>query len=221
MNQAVQLYANNFGWQFISYPRGTLAVLNIPSSSSGPSIQFAMNTITGAWCRMTGLDAQCWELWNDFLYFGSTDGKVYKWDVGSGDFVNDENKIITATVQTAFNYFDTRGWIKRFTAIRPIITTDASVSPGVGLNVDYGTNGPVSVPSVSFVASAIWDVSLWDVAGWTVQGGVTSNWTTVDGIGQCASIITRVFTSDNGTDTGVLLQLNGWDITMEKGVGFY
>jgi hypothetical protein len=221
MNQAVQLYSNNFGWQFISYPRGTLAVLNIPSSSSGPSIQFAMNTITGAWCRMTGLDAQCWELWNDRLYFGSIDGKVYLWDTGSGDFVNDENKIITATVQTAFNYFDTRGWIKRFTAIRPIITTDATVSPGVGLNVDYGINGPVSVPSVSNIAAATWDVSLWDVAGWTVQGGVTANWTTVDGIGQCASIITRVFTSDNGTDAGVLLQLNGWDITMEKGVGFY
>ena len=59
------------------------------------------------------------------------------------------------------------------------------------------------------------------LAGWTVQGGVTANWTTVDGIGQCASIITKVFTSDNGTDAGVLLQLNGWDITMEKGVGFY
>ena len=44
---------------------------------------------------------------------------------------------------------------------------------------------------------------------------------TVDGIGQCASIITKVSTSDNGLDTGVLLQLNGWDITMEKGVGFY
>jgi hypothetical protein len=217
----VQLYSDHFGWQFISYPRGTLAILNIPTTDSGPALQYVMNTITGAWARFTGLDSQCWELWKDFLYFGSTDGKVYKWDIGSGDFTGDEDKIISATVQTAFNYFDTRGWIKRFTAIRPIITTDSSVSAGVGLNVDYGTGSPISIPSVVSVAAATWDVSLWDVASWTTIGGVVANWTTVDGIGQCASIITQVSTSDNGSDTGVLLQLNGWDITMEKGVGFY
>lgn len=221
MNQAVQLYSDHFGWQFISYPRGTLALLNIPTTDSGPAIQFVMNTITGAWCRFTGLDSQCWELWKDFLYFGSTDGKVYKWDVGSGDFIKDENHVITATVQTAFNYFDSRGWLKRFTAIRPIINTDSSVTPGVGLNVDYRADGPISTPSVVSIAPATWDVSLWDVATWNTIGGVIANWTTVEGIGQCASIVTKVSTSQNGTDTGVLLQLNGWDITMEKGVGFY
>ena len=111
-------------------------------------MQFVMNTITGAWCRFLNIDAQCWELFNDRLYFGSTDGKVYKWDVGSGDYSGDEDLGINARVQTAFNYFDTRGWKKRFTAIRPIINTDGStVLPGVGLNVDFGTNGYVSSPA--------------------------------------------------------------------------
>ena len=68
---------------------------------------------------------------------------------------------------------------------------------------------------------ALWDVALWDVAVWPVNSSLVANWTTVEGIGQCASIITQVVTADNGTANGVLLQLNGWDITMEKGVGFY
>lgn len=222
MNQAVQNYAGNFGWQFISYPRGTLAVLNIPLTENSDAMQFVMNTITGAWGRFLNIDAQCWELFNDMLYFGSIDGRVYKYDVGSGDYTGDEELGIVATVQTAFNYFQTRGWKKRFTAIRPIITTDGTtVLPGVGLNVDFGTDGQVSTPSVITSNNAQWDVAQWDVSIWPINSGVVANWTTVDGIGQCASIITKVTTSDNGTQNGVLLQLNGWDITMEKGVGFY
>ena len=53
MNQAVQNYSGIFGWQFISYPRGTLAILNIPLVASQQAMQFVMNTITGAWCRFT------------------------------------------------------------------------------------------------------------------------------------------------------------------------
>ena len=223
MNQAVQNYSSIFGWQFISYPRGTLAILNIPLTAGSQAMQFVMNTITGAWCRFLNIDAQCWELFNDRLYFGSTDGKVYKWDVGSGDYSGDEDLGINARVQTAFNYFDTRGWKKRFTAIRPIINTDGStVLPGVGLNVDFGINGYVSSPSSQISGNhPLWDITKWDVGIWPDNSNLIANWTTVDGIGQCASIITSITTTDNGTDQGVLLQLNGWDITMEKGVGFY
>jgi len=221
INNSVQLYQNNFGWQFISYPRGTLAVLNIPQTLAQTSVQYVMNTITGAWCQFLGLDAQCWELYNDYLYFGSIDGRVYKWDVGSGDYVGDENLPITATVQTAFNYFGTRGYIKRFTAIRPIINTDSSVTPGVGLNIDYGTNGQISIPSTINSPGAQWDVAIWDQAIWPISSALVANWTTVDGIGQCASIITQVSTSSNGDANGVTLQLNGWDMRMEQCVGFF
>jgi hypothetical protein len=221
INAATQNYAANFGWQFISYPRGTLAILNIPTVENNTSMQFVMNTITGAWCRFLNLDAQCWELWNDLPYFGSTDGRVYQWDTGSGDYSGDEDLPITATVQTAFNYFDTRGFKKRFTALRPIITTDGTVVPGVGLNVDFGSGATISTPSVVNTGSAQWDVAIWDQAIWPPDSATIANWTTVDGIGQCASIITQVTTSDNGSEQGVLLQLNGWDLTMEKGFGFY
>ena len=181
-----------------------------------------MNTITGAWCRFTGMEGiNCWEIYNNQPYFATNDGKVYLWDTGSGDEVGDENLPITATVQTAFNYYETRGWIKRFTAIRPIITTDSTFSPGVGLNVDFGTGAPISIPSQVNTMAAQWDVAIWDQSVWPVNSATIAQWTTVEGIGQCASILTQVVTADNGTSNGVLLQLNGWDITMEKGVGFY
>jgi len=221
MMNSAKLYSGNFGWQFIEYAKGQLAILNIPQIENSTSVQYVMNTLTGAWCQFTGLNANCWEVLNDTPYFGSNDGRVYQWDFGSGDYINSLNYPITATVQTAFNYFETRGHLKRWTMVRPIITTDGSVTPGVGLNIDFGTDAPISIPSTSTAVSALWDVALWDVAIWPVNSSVVANWTTVEGIGQCASIITKVSTVANGSSNGVVLQLNSWDLIAEQGRAFF
>ncbi len=221
MMAAAKLYSSNFGWQFIEYAKGQLAILNIPQVENNTAVQFVMNTLTGAWCQFTGLNANCWEILNDVPYFGANNGVVYQWDYGSGDYIDSLDYPITATVRTAFNYFESRGHLKRWTMVRPILTTDGSVTPGIGLNVDFGTDAPVSIPSTATTVSALWDVSLWDVAIWPLNSSVVANWTTVEGIGQCASIITSVSTTDNGTANGVTLQLNSWDLIAEPGAGFF
>ena len=218
---SAQNYSSNFGWQFISYPKGQLAILNIPQTTNQTAVQYVMNTLTGAWCQFVNLNANCWETLNDNIYFGGNDGNVYQWDVGSGDYTSDENSPITATVQTAFNYFNTRGHLKRWTMIRPVITTDNSVTPGVGLNIDYGTGAPISIPSTVNTLGALWDVAVWDQSTWPIGASTVANWTTVEGIGQCCSIITQVSTADNGTQNGVILQLNSWDLLMEPAAGFF
>ncbi len=221
MMNAARLYGANFGWQFIEYAKGQLAILNIPQVENNTCVQYVMNTLTGAWCQFTGLDSNCWEVLNDVPYFGANDGRVYQWDYGSGDFIGDENLPITATVQTAFNYFDSRGHLKRWTMVRPILTTDGSVTPGVGLNIDFGTDAPISIPSTATSVSALWDVALWDVAVWPLNSSLVANWTTVEGIGQCCSILTKVSTVQNGQANGVVLQLNGWDLIAEPGRAFF
>ncbi len=221
MMTSARLYAANFGWQFIEYAKGQLAILNIPQVEDNTSVQYVMNTLTGAWCQFTGLNANCWEVLNDVPYFGSNDGHVYQWDYGSGDYIDSTNLPITATVQTAFNYFESRGHLKRWTMVRPILTTDGSVTPGVGLNIDFGTDAPISIPSTATAVSALWDVALWDVAIWPLNSSLVANWTTVEGIGQCASILTKVSTVANGQSNGVVLQLNGWDLIAEPGKAFF
>lgn len=222
MMQSARLYSANFGWQFIEYAKGQLAILNIPQIENNTAVQYVMNTVTGAWCQFTGLSANCWEILNDVPYFGANDGNVYQWDYGAGDYIDAAGETtITATVQTAFNYFESRGRLKRWTMVRPILTTDGSVTPGVGLNIDFGTDAPISIPSTVSSGGALWDVALWDEALWPINSSLVANWTTVEGIGQCASIITKVSTSDNGQANGVTLQLNGWDLIAEPGKGFF
>lgn len=217
MMNAARLYKQNFGWQFMEYAKGQLAILNIPQVENNTSVQFVMNTLTGAWCQFTGMNANCWANLNDVPYYGGNDGTIWQWDIGSGDGDN----AIVATVQTAFNYFESRGHLKRWTMVRPILTTDGSVTPGVGLNIDFGTDAPISIPSTSSTVSALWDVALWDQAIWPVNSSLVANWTTVEGIGQCASILTKVSTISNGSANGVTLQLNGWDLIAEPGKAFF
>lgn len=213
VSDAIQLYGDNFGWQLQEYPKGTLAILNVPVQTNQESYQFAMNTLTGAWCRFLGIDANCWGILNDNIFFGGNDGIVYEWDYGSGD----DGSMITATVKSAFNYFDSRGRFKRWNMIRPIITTDGSVTPGLGLNTDFSQNAPITTPSLVDDTQANWDEALWDDAVWPIETTVSANWLAIRGTGQCASIITQVTTGDNGTAAGVRLQLNSWDLTMEVG----
>lgn len=216
MLQATNDYSTLFGWQITGYPKGNLVILNIPQVENQTAQQFVMETNTGGWCRFLGINANCWaakEGIDNSIFFGGNDGTVYQYDVGSGD----GDMAISANVQTAFNYHGTRGLLKNWTLIRPIITSDGSIKPGVGLNVDFGTGGFVSIPDATTNAGATWDVSLWNVALWPQEGLTSAIWQTVSGTGQCCSVITSVQTIENGTADGVLLQLNGWDMAYEKG----
>lgn len=213
MNQAATQYSANFGWQFTPYPRGTLVILNIPVAESVSSMQFAMNTLTGAWCRFLGINAICWEILEDRIFFGAPDGTVYEWDIGSSD----NGTSITAESQSAFNYFETPGYQKMYKMVQPLITSDGTVTPGLGLNVDFKQGAQISAPTVAQQAQALWDTALWDVAMWPNEYLQTANWTTVWGVGQCASIVTKVTTGETSGTNRVLLQVNGWNIVMEKG----
>lgn len=233
MNQSARDYKNNFGWQLISYPRGVRAVLNVPVAENFTQEQYVMNTLSGAWCRFTGMNAACWELFNDDLYFGGNDGVVYLADQGSLDL----GQPFVADMETAFNYFGSRGLQKRYTMVRPLLTTDQQIQPGLALNVDFQENAPIVTPASSTQLGALWDVGLWDQSYWS--GGVISsvNWNSVAGIGYCASLRMVVDLGGSppiggakwgfarwGFNTWAVppaadatLQVNGFDILYEKG----
>jgi hypothetical protein len=239
MAQAAQSYKNFWGWQFMEYAKGTLAILNIPTVENSAQMQFCMNTLTGAWCKFTGINANCWEVdVTDNIYFGGNDGKVYRWDVGPSDYI--EN--ITADVKTAFNYFGDRGHLKRWTMLQPLINSDGQVNPSIGINVNFRSDAVLSTPSTTQPAGALWDspLSQWDISTWPTDNQQSPNWISITGLGQCASVETRVVSGQPNLETiglwgdaewgvgewstlstnSITLQLNGWNIVHEKSTGF-
>lgn len=231
MNISARDYGDNFGWQLIGYPRGTRALLNVPIVEGDQQEQYAMNTITGAWSRFTGQNANCWELLNDRLFFGGNEGVIYEADIGGADFGQD----ITADLRTAFNYFGNRGHEKRFTMARAITTTDGSTAPGIAFNVDYREDAQLTSPVSSGGGGALWDIALWDIDIWPIETRVVADWQTVTGVGTCASA--RMSVTVEAADISMIwdemvwgemiwaansnapitLALNGFDVRLERG----
>lgn len=194
MTQAARDYGAEFGWQIISYPRNTMAILNVPIVEGGQQQQFVMNTINGAWARFTGQNANCWAIFQDRAYFGGNDGKVYLADEAAGD----EDSTLEADIQGAYNYFKSRGQNKRWTTVRPLVTKDDSygVDLTIGLSIDFQLSEPMDeVLEDTNVNPAIWNDpnTIWNDPN-TLWPGLTTSarWMAISGIGYCAAVRMKI-----------------------------
>jgi hypothetical protein len=168
-----------------------------------------MHNITKSWARFTNINANCWEMSGEDMYFGGNGfvGKFY-------DTYADAGTNIRAFTQQAYSYFDRRGQLKRFTLVRPILQTDNGV-PNVlcGISVDFDTVDLTTQISFNPVIDPIglWDVDVWDSANF--GGGLitTRIWQGVTGLGYAGSI------SMNVVSQGIEFHWASTDYVMESG----
>ena len=194
VNDAVRDNGALYGWQPIMYPQGLMMMFNIPQTST-TSHQYVFNTITGAPTRFTGMNAVCWSLLNDNLYFGGADGVVYKADNGTSDNGVD----INADCLQAFNYFKSPQSNKLFKMVEPIFESDGNPNAAIDFNVDFQIKAPTGVASASAVNSGLWGISKWGIALWGTAGQIYRGWRGVRGNGRAGSIRIRIDTSTSVT----------------------
>lgn len=184
VHEAVDDYRTNYGWQPIFYPKGQQLLVNVPTSASGNAAdQYVMNPATGAWCRFTNQNANCWEIHDDNLYFGGST-IVYRADFGT----NDDGADVPAVVKPAFSYFGARGLRKKFNMIRPIFLIDGAVDIALRVNVDFEDTDPAATSTFVADSGSAWDEGSWDTAVWGTGEYVSKKWLTVFGLGECATI---------------------------------
>jgi hypothetical protein len=188
ISQAADAYSSNFGWQINYLAKYNMLILNIPIT--GGTEQYVMHNITKSWARFTNISANCWEMSNEDMYFGGN-GFVARFY----DSFSDAGTNITAFVQQAYSYFESRGQQKRFTMVRPILQSDNGLPTVLcGLSTDYETvplTNQISFnPSVLDVG--VWDTALWDDANWGGALITTKIWQGVTGIGYAGSISLNV-----------------------------
>lgn len=175
--------ASVFGWQTIVWRGGDLIIGNVPNAS-GVHVQHVVNTKTGAACKFTGIDSRCWGEYSGELYFGSSNGTVYKY---TGN--NDDGANIEAVARTAWADLGvpTR---KRVTASRPIITTDGAIEYNFSAGFDFVEKSPLPL-TVSVLSGSLWDAGDWDETSW---GGdvVKAGWRVTGGWGQYTSTVLQV-----------------------------
>lgn len=186
VNDAVRTNGSMFGWQPILYPKGRQLLVNIPQTET-TAHQYVFNTLTGAPCRYTGLNAACWGLLNDDLYFGGLDGKVYKADTGTSDL----GANIVGDCLQAFSDFRSGQTVKAFKLAEPLIQSESNPNISLELNVDYNIRTPTAPNNALNSTAGLWDVGLWDQALWGGEGTVFRGWRGVRGIGRAASLRIR------------------------------
>jgi len=204
---AAQNYNTNFGWQIMYFAKPQMLILNIPIS--GGTQQYVMHTITKSWANFTNIGAACFEMYYDNCYFG---GNGFVGQFWNGD--SDAGTNINAVAQQAYNYFDARGQLKRFSMVRPIIQTDNGVPTILaGMSYDFDAANPQNSlsynPAVSQVG--LWDTAKWDNNIWTAGLITTKQWQGVTGIGYAASFTLNIASQN------IELHWDSTDFVMEKG----
>lgn len=233
MAQASQLASGNFGWQLISFPMQQLAILNVPLETNTQQVQYVMNALTGAWCQFQGWNANCFEIFNDELYFGGNDGTVNLAYSGGLDL----NQSIAADMQCAFNYFDDPGRIKRMTMVQPLMNSAGALTPTISVDEDFATSTAIATITI-LAGGSLWDVAKWDVDTWSGGTIVIRPWLSVQAIGHAlavhmtVNIATQALVNIGEFDTGVfdsaqfdqgvnavapILQVNAFNAVLELG----
>jgi hypothetical protein len=201
LNSDARNFRNLFGWELVSYPLGTRAILNVPQLENETQIQYVMNTISGAWCRFTGWNANCFALFQEELYFGGNDGIVYKADTSGSDNGNQ----IDANMQGAFTIGNSPN-IKIFCLVRPFLITDGDVSPGLAVNVDYRNDAIVDPTPTTLDPGAEWDEALWDVDVWPIEENLVADWQEVGAV-EGTAVSVRLAVSAEGSSGDIILRL--------------
>lgn len=200
ISQAISQYGGNFGWQLMQFPRENMLILNVPIQEGLDQQQFVMSTIKRgngdwAWCNFTGWEANCWELWDDDIYFGG-DGFVAK----AWNGLDDNGTNIACNGLQAFNDFGNDRLQKRFTMMRPILQSTGIPSVLAQMNIDFDLSDPSSPLSFAATSYATWDSGLWDFGIWGTDMSVLKNWQGCYGIGYWAAPRLKFATSGINTE---------------------
>lgn len=205
MSTAVSAYGSNFGWQLCYYAKQNQLYLNVPISAANQQ-QYVMNTITKNWCNFTGWGANCFEIYNDDLYFGGSTYVCKAWNTYA-----DAGSNITATGLQAFSSYGAASSLKRVTMTRPIIYTNGSPSVSSGVNYDFDLSDNSATASVTPATYATWDSGVWDAAVWGGSVSVSKPWQGAVGVG------TWIAPTLNCVGNGMEVQWVSTDMVMESG----
>lgn len=199
------------GWQIAVWPLQSMGIINLPKTNVGDKTQFVANMRTGAWGRYLGWDANCFGVYNNNLYYGTSDGRVMQAETGG----QDDGANYTMTIFPSYNDLGAPALTKHVKMVRPRLQSAYPVTPQITVKVDFDTTKPPAPTASSATGSgALWDSALWDVGLWPPALTDLSNWTDAEGFGSTISPVIQLTLS---TTTTPDVRLTATEILYETG----
>jgi hypothetical protein len=188
------------GWQMIYWGGGRRLLVNVPLVAGDPGAnnsnfeQHIYSTGLDAWTRYRGLNAYCWCVQDDELFFGTEDGIVSRFGTATADQNPAGAQIpIDCFALQAWNLFGT-AHNKVVAAIRPVVRSASAVYYEFGVGFDYNQpDTPIVVEH--FGSRTPWNTTPWG-APWERPTATESLWYVAGGDGSAIAIAVHAI-SDN------------------------
>lgn len=182
-NDSARVYGDNYGWTAVLFPERSALVVNVPLAEDGTHYQYVMNTITKAWCRFKGWNAEDFVVFNDNLYFCVGTKVVQAW---AGTVDGTDN--IVAYGKQAYNYFGSRGAQKLFSMYRPMLVVNGNLDFKTGFDVDFTDAPIIGTATYNVATTSLWDSGVWGDAVWGAGNEVVAKWgSPASAAGYCVS----------------------------------
>jgi hypothetical protein len=178
---AAQDYGAADGWCAAYHSAGKAVYFNIPVPEIAQ--QFVLNPDRGAWAQYTGMQAKVWSPFQNDIYFGGKNGRVFKAETGALD----NGAPIKSEVHLAYNYFKDRARIKRFTMIRPHVKSAPGETFSIGTDVDF-KEVPFTYTTQNTEVGFNWNSGLWNQSLWSAPKIRGDDVYSLTAFGRCASI---------------------------------
>lgn len=184
------------GWQIATWPLESMAIVCLPKATAGDATQFIANARTGAWARYLGWDANCFGVYNNQLFYGTSDGRVMQAETGG----QDDGKNYTWTVFPSYSHLGSKAARKLVKMVRPRIQASFPIAPQITIKTDYDTTAPAN-PSANPISAtgAVWDTAKWDIDVWPADLSDQSAWGAAQGLGMVVSPVIQLTLSTTQT----------------------
>lgn len=165
------------GWMMKMHPAEQIMLLIVPKETGQPYTQFCYNTATRAWSVLLDMPMKCADVWQNKLYFGTDDNRVFVYDGYSDNVLLADEGASSNAVEwemlTSFQSFGSPARMKRVHFIRPQFISTAPPLYMVQARYDFDISELPGSPAYTPPAGGIWGSGLWDVDVW--GGGYVVN----------------------------------------------
>lgn len=168
-------------WRCQVWADGQMALVSPPAGGSSVPIVFASNTNTGKWATFTAWDARSLGVFNNNLYFGTSDGDVVRGWVGGSD----DGNAYTGKVMPLFSDLGAPANIKIAKMARAVIRSKYDVNARLSGRADFNQTLPPAPALAADPSGDEWDIGLWDEALWDATSAslIKSQWVPIGAYG--------------------------------------
>lgn len=200
-------------WEILKWPSNNMMIVALPIPDEGiEPYCFVANLETGSWCKFSPWETNCVGLYENFGYFGTRAGVVYKMEVGG----TDDGTPYVCTFVGWPDHMRSPGAYKVIYSARSVFLSSVPFIVKVSASVNYQINLPTAPSSVGNYTVDEWDSGLWDVAQWDA-GATQTVATKWQSIGKSGFSISPQIQITCGVTPFPRTELITYDIIYERG----